>query len=275
MNHLLQPAVAPVSIAVAPNGGRRGKADHPAIPLTPDELARCAAECLEAGAAMIHVHVRDRDGRHLLDADAYRAATQAIRAEVGDRLVVQITSEALGIYGPAEQRAVVRAARPEAVSLALRELVPDSSEEGAFADLLAWARREGCTPQIILYAADDAARLGELVRRGLVPADAPVLYALGRYAPGQVSQPADLLPFLAPEVPRFGAWSVCAFAREAACVLTAAMLGGHARVGFENNLLLPDGARAGSNADLVRITGELLRQAGLRLAAADDVRTPG
>ena len=62
-----------IAIAVAPNGGRKTKADHPALPLTPAELAATAAECLEAGAAMIHVHVRDANGRHLLDADAYRA----------------------------------------------------------------------------------------------------------------------------------------------------------------------------------------------------------
>ena len=82
---------------------------------------------------MIHAHVRDRDGRHLLDAEAYRAAIAAIRAAVGDRLVIQITSEALGIYQPAEQMDVVREVRPEAVSLALRELLPDESHEAGFA----------------------------------------------------------------------------------------------------------------------------------------------
>lgn len=89
-----------VAIAVAPNGGRRTKADHPNIPLTPAELARTAAECLEVGASMIHIHVRRPDGRHLLDVDAYRQAIDTIRAEVGDKLVIQITTEALGIYTP-------------------------------------------------------------------------------------------------------------------------------------------------------------------------------
>ncbi|TIX74974.1 MAG: 3-keto-5-aminohexanoate cleavage protein, partial [Mesorhizobium sp.] len=68
-----------------------------------------AAACLEAGAAMIHAHVRDRDGRHLLDAHAYRETTKAIRDAVGERLIIQITSEAVGRYQPAEQMAVVRA----------------------------------------------------------------------------------------------------------------------------------------------------------------------
>src|SRR5215475_6542753 len=98
----------PVAIAVAPNGGRRTKADHPAIPLTADELARTAAECLEAGACLIHVHVRQADGSHLLDPDAYRQALGAIRAEVGNRLVIQITTEALGVYAPPAQIAVLK-----------------------------------------------------------------------------------------------------------------------------------------------------------------------
>jgi uncharacterized protein (DUF849 family) len=267
-------SVPPVAIAVAPNGGRRVKADHPAIPLSPAVLGRCAAECLEAGAAMIHVHVRKPDGSHLLDADAYRAATAAIRAEVGDRLVVQMTSEALGIYTPAEQIAVVKAVRPEAASLALREVAPDAAAEPAFLELLAWMARERAAPQIILYAPEEAVRLAALRDAGKLPwGDVPVLYVLGRYTRGQKSAPADLLPFLDAGMPRFAHWSVCAFGqREAACVTAAALLGGHCRVGFENNLWLPDGSVATGNAELVDTVAALVRGAGLRLADASGLR---
>lgn len=264
----------PTAIAVAPNGGRKQKADHPAVPLTAGELAVTAARCCNAGAAMIHAHVRDADGAHLLDADAYKAAIAAIRSAVGDRMVIQITSEALGRYAPAEQRAVVRAVKPEAASLALRELVPDASEEAAFADLLGWMKRERIAPQIILYDAADAARLDNLRKRGLVPFDRlAVLFVLGRYTPGQVSTPADLLPFVDAQAPVFAHWSVCAFgAQEIACVTTAALLGGHIRVGFENNELLPDGARAKGNQQLVAAARTAIETVGLRPATADELR---
>jgi 3-keto-5-aminohexanoate cleavage enzyme len=264
----------PVATAVAPNGGRRTQADHPALPLTPAELARVAAECREAGAAMIHTHVRDRNGAHLLDAEAYRAAIAAIRAEVGDDLVLQITSESLGRYRPDEQMAVVRAVKPEAVSLALRELAPGPAAEPAFAEFLSWLKRERVAPQIILYAPEEAVRLAEMQRRGLIPwHEIPVLFVLGRYVAGQTSLPADLLPFLAPDSPRFRSWMVCAFGRhEAACALAAALLGGDVRVGFENNLLLPDGSVAGSNADLVRAVAAPLTATGGRLADAASLR---
>lgn len=267
-------AIDPVAIAVAPNGGRRTRADHPAMPLTAAELALTASGCAEAGAAMIHLHVRDRNGRHLLDADAYREAIAAIVKAVGDRMVVQITSEALGIYSAEEQMAVVRAVRPEAVSLALRELAPDQASEPEFARFLAWLHDNRVVPQIILYTSEEALRLADMARRGLIPQnDIPVLYVLGRYTPGQVSAPADLLPFLAPDAPRFAHWSVCAFGRhEAACVVAAALLGGHARVGFENNLFRPDGSVAGSNADLVAATVDALCACGVAIATAADLR---
>lgn len=264
-----------VAIAVAPNGGRRTKVDHPAIPLTPGELARTAAECLDAGAAMIHVHVRRPDGRHLLDADAYGAAIAAIRAAVGDRLVIQITTEALGLYAPAEQIGVLKAVKPEAASLALRELAPDAAAEPAFAEALFWMKRENVLPQIILYEPAEAVRLEGMFRRGLVPwPDIPVLYVLGRYTLSQTSQPADLMPFLAPEAPRFSNWSVCAFGRhEAACVTAGALLGGHVRVGFENNLHRPDGSLAASNADLVETVATALDRLGCASCSAADLRS--
>ena len=263
-----------VAIAVAPNGGRRTKADHLAMPLTAAEIARTAAECLDAGASMIHVHVRHPDGRHLLDANAYRQAIDAIGNEVGDRLVVQITTEALGIYAPAEQIAVLKAVRPEAASLALRELAPDEVAEPAFAEALAWMKRESVLPQIILYDPAEAVRLAAMIRRGLVPwPDISVLYVLGRYTVSQTSHPADLLPFLEPDAPRFSHWSVCAFGRyEAACVTAAALLGGHVRVGFENNLHLPDGALAPSNAKLVTTVANVAHSLGFETCDAAELR---
>ena len=90
---------------------------------------------------MIHLHARDADGAHRLDVEAYRAAIAAICNAVGDRLVVQVTSESMGRYGPAEQMAVVLKTNPEAVSLAVRELAPEAKDERPFADFLAGLKR--------------------------------------------------------------------------------------------------------------------------------------
>lgn len=268
------PLWPPLIISNAPNGATRTKADHPALPMTAAELARNAAEVLEAGAALVHIHVRDQDGRHLLDAEAYGAATAAIRAAVGDRLIVQITSEAAGRYQAPEQMAVVRAARPEAVSLALREIVPDAASEGVAADFFAFVRRERMLVQIILYSAEDVARYLALKARGVLGEgqDFP-LFVLGRYTAGQVSSPADLLPFLTAAGEAVPLWSMCAFGpKEGACALVAAGLGGHARVGFENNIRAPDGTLATDNAASVRRIAEGARNFGRPVATADEAR---
>ncbi|NNG05968.1 MAG: 3-keto-5-aminohexanoate cleavage protein [Inquilinus sp.] len=262
-------ASPPCLIMVAPNGARRSKADHPALPISPAELADTAAACFEAGAAAIHLHVRDRDGRHSLDADAYRAALDAIRGAVGDRMVCQVTTEAVGRYAPAEQMAMVRDLRPEAVSLAIRELAPDAASEPEAARFFDWLRGERIRPQYILYDAADVCRFNDLKARGVVPEDSAfLLFVLGRYAADQQSEPRELLPFLAALDAR-DRWAVCAFGRrESVCALTAAALGGHSRVGFENNFHLASGKVAEDNAALVAEAVAATGQVGRRVADA-------
>ena len=263
-----------VVLAVAPNGGRKTKADCPALPLSADEVARTAAECLERGASMIHLHVRDAEGRHCLDPEAYRATIARICQEIGDRLVLQITSESIGRSSPAEQRSAVLRTNPEAVSLALRELAPEGADEKDFGEFLGKLKQMRIWPQIILYTPAEAERLGGMLKQGLIPFDKlAVLYVLGRFALTRTALPRDLLPFLAPDLPRFESWSVCAFGRrETGCVTAAALLGGHARVGFENNLVLPSGARAASNAELVGAAARALEAVGLATQTADGLR---
>lgn len=270
---VVPPGRSPVIVAVAPNGARKTKADHPAVPITAEEIAATAAACRDAGAAMIHLHVRDADGRHSLEVETYRAATAAVRAAVGRDLVVQVTTEAVGRYRPEEQMRVVRALRPEAVSLAVREIVPDEAAEPEAAAFLAWVEAEGILPQYILYSDDDLRRFDDLIARGVVPGERQlVLFVLGRYTKGQTSEPRDLLPFLDANS-RDHLWSVCAFGpREAVCAIAAAALGGHVRVGFENNLHLPDGTLAADNAALVTAVAEGLSAIGCRPASAAEAR---
>ena len=110
-------------------------------------------------------------------------------------------------------------------------------------------------------------------RHGFDAPKIPVLFVLGRYTANQTSSPDDLAAFLADGQPAFAHWMVCAFgAREADCMAAAAQHGGHARVGFENNFFLPDGASAPDNAALVRATARTLQSSGRMLATAAQLR---
>lgn len=263
----------PLVLAVAPNGARKTAADHPALPISPDDVARTAAACREAGASMIHLHVRDKAGRHTLDVEAYRASIAAVRGAVGQDMVIQVTSESVGLYRREEQMHMVRELKPEAVSLSVREIIPDAESEPQAADFLDWLRREGILAQYILYSDEDLRRFDNLIARGIVPGERQlVLFVLGRYTKGQTSEPCDLLPFLAANH-RDHIWALCAFGpRETACAVAAVTLGGHARVGFENNLFLPDGSLAPDNAALVAAVAAGAAAVGRPLADADQAR---
>ncbi|MEG4643567.1 3-keto-5-aminohexanoate cleavage protein [Paracoccus sp. APAP_BH8] len=247
-------------IMVAPNGARRGKADHPALPVTIPEIVGCARACHAAGAGGIHAHVRDAEGRHVLDAGLYAELIAELARAVPD-MAVQITTEAVGRYSPAEQRALVARLRPAAVSVALREITaePDARLTRAFFHDCAAA---GIAVQHILYAPEEVDRLAALLADGTVPAAGlQILHVLGRYAAGQISQPSELdAPLARQRAAGLAAdWAACAFGpAETACLLAAMRRGGKARIGFENNLLNMDGHPAASNAERV---AELVRLA--------------
>lgn len=263
----------PLVLTVAPNGAYKQRADHDAVPLTARELADTARQCLAAGAAMMHLHVRDAQGRHSLDIDTYREALATVRTAVGDEMVLQVTSEAARMYGATQQIAMIRGLRPEAVSIGLRELdQPEIGEEG-LASLFGELAREGTMTQVILYDVADLRRWQDLRASGVVPRAAwHLLFVLGRYSSTQTSDPRDLLPFLQAHEGK-EPWAVCAFGPlEHACITAAACFGGHARVGFENNLRLRDGQLARDNAQLVAQAAECARALGRPLATAKQVR---
>ncbi len=263
----------PLIITVAPNGAYKQPADHPAVPTTPDALAATARACLDAGAAMLHMHIRDVQGRHSLDVEGYREAQRVVRKAVGTAMVVQITSEAAGVYRAPAQIAMVEALQPEAVSIGLREIDQPEVGEAGLQRFFTGLALQHTMVQVILYDVADLRRWQALRASGVVP-DAPwfLLFVLGRYSAGQTSSPRDLLPFLAAhEGPE--PWAVCAFgATENTCITAAAALGGHARVGFENNLLCKDGSPAPDNAALVRQAVEAAAALGRPLATAADIR---
>ena len=190
---------------------------------------------------MIHLHVRDADGRHLPRRRGLSRGDRRISQAVGDRLVVQITSESLGLYSPAEQMAVVLETNPEAVSLALRDFAPDGADERDFGDFLDSSKQMRIWPQFILYSPQEAARLGGDAEAGADPLrpDRGPLRPRAVCAHSHVA-PRDLLPFLARtcRASNRGASAPSAAARPPASPPRRCS-GGHARVGFENNLACP------------------------------------
>jgi uncharacterized protein (DUF849 family) len=254
-----------LAVMVAPNGARKGPADHENLPITAEALAREAAACQAAGAQAIHMHVRDEAGRHVLDAKRYRDATDAVRRAAGPDFVVQITTEAVGQFSPAEQADVVRQVQPEAVSIAVKELIPDPSAEAAARELYGWALDRRIAVQHIVYSLEELNWTLGLIERGVLRGDRySLMFPLGRYAADQESHPAEIVPLIArlrdSDIAPRADWWVCAFGKaETPALVAAAALGGHCRVGFENSFFNSDGSRALDNAERVREVKEALR----------------
>lgn len=259
-----------VHISVAPNGARLTQADHPALPLTPAALAEEAAACFEAGASFLHLHARDEAGRHSLEPAPMRAVLEAVAERVGPTKHLQITTEQVGRYDVEAQMALVEALKPQGASLALREFMTGDSLAAGVQTFFQRLDDWGTLPQYILYTPEDVTQFLKFRGDRIIPDHHDkVLFVLGKYAPGQVSAPRDLLPFLAAAGSDLAQvqWTVCAFGpREQACAMAAAALGGHARIGFENNLYLANGDLAPSNAALVQQLAAALPSLGCQAA---------
>jgi len=240
-------------LMVAPNGARKTKADHPALPITLDEIIAEAISCYEAGADGLHLHLRDENGQHVLDAELYKEALAELRQAVPG-MVLQITTEAVGRYTPAQQRAIVEQVKPEAVSISLAEMLAGTETSIAVA-FYKHCAQAGIAVQHILYGERDLKLISGLLAEGhLEQEELQLLFVLGRYQQDQQSTPKDLdifvewlhLNCIEPD------WAACAFGlRETECLSAAHKKGGKVRVGFENSFWNADGSVASSNAERV------------------------
>jgi len=247
-------------IMVAPTGARRKKFDHPALPVTIQETVETAKACFAAGATGLHAHVRDENQDHVLDAGLYKELIAEMQTAV-PRMQVQITTEAVGLYSPTRQRALVRKVLPKSVSISLKEMLADG-DDAQPSKFYHWAYDHEIAVQHILYESSELSRLISLVEKGFLPAiDLQLLFVLGRYSVAQESSPDDLEPFL--EIYNHSElnadWAVCAFGKgETACLADAISKGGKARVGFENSLWNQDGTLAKNNAERVSAIAKLV-----------------
>ncbi|MCF6292174.1 MAG: 3-keto-5-aminohexanoate cleavage protein [Robiginitomaculum sp.] len=260
----------PLIVISAPNGARRQKTDHPDLPITPSEMAACAEEIVAAGASILHLHVRDNNNQHSLDVERYRASIKAVRDAVGEKLVIQITSEAVGKYSAAQQMQIVKELKPEAVSLALRELCATEKNLTEAAEFFSWLRFEKIFPQYILYDQEDCRRFEDYRRRGIFADDNPfVLLVIGRSGADQ--QQSTIMADIAKNMT--SPWAVCGFGtEEIPLVAFAADNAGHIRVGFENNIYNSSQQLLRGHSEMIDICQQAANKTGRKIANANDVR---
>jgi len=248
------------NIMVAPNGARHRKADHPALPITLPELLLTAKDCFAAGAGGLHLHLRSAEGQHILDAGLYREAVQALNTAVPE-MVIQITTEAAGIFLPPHQMQIAFNSGATLVSASVRELVRGQTAP-ELKRFYQRADEQGIQIQHILYRVEDLHLLKTVLPESQYNNNAlQLLFVLGTYGEPASAAPSQLDPYLqqmqqdtiTPD------WAVCAFGyAETRCLHYAGAKRGKMRVGFENSFWNDDKSVAKNNAERVREAASLL-----------------
>jgi uncharacterized protein (DUF849 family) len=265
---------------------------HPAIPVTPRQIAEAAIEAARAGAAIAHLHVRDpKTGKPGRDPALYRETVEVLRGS-GVDVVINLTAGMGGDFffdpaspgsgsprsdmaNAADRVQHVEELRPEICTLDCGSL---NFGDGAFiatADVLReMARRiqaAGVKPEIEAFELGHIWLAKQLIKEGLI--DSPPLFQICLGIPWGAEATTDALLTMRNHLPDGANWAAFAIGRlQMAFVAQAAVLGGHVRVGLEDNLWLDKGVPA-SNADLVARAREILERMGARVLTAAETRT--
>ncbi|MFC7069021.1 3-keto-5-aminohexanoate cleavage protein [Halobaculum lipolyticum] len=262
----------PVILTAALTGGVHGKDANPNLPEQPDEIAREARACERLGASIVHVHGRDRHGEN--DTGRLQAVTEAIHDRCDD-IVVQHST---GGQGPLRER--IKALRtdpaPEMASLDLgpfkrdRHIITDHTRDNI--DTLAREmRRRNITPELEVFNGGQLAEVTRLAEDGLIdrPFFVNLVFGGANFTPPRPGAVLELVRTL----PEGSEFNLLATGRHQRPLTTlAVLLGGHVRVGMEDNLYSDRGVPAESNAQLLERTVATVESLDRPIATPEETR---
>jgi uncharacterized protein (DUF849 family) len=240
-------------ITVAPTGAESSKADVPALPVTLDELVTTAKECQAAGAAVIHVHIRDADAQPTLDLARLTDTVAALRE--GTDLIVQLSTGGAVSDGFPGRLAVLDAA-PDACSLTCGTVnfgnEVFSNPWPFIRELYARTQELGVVPEFELFDLGHVATLHRLLADLGAPHGGHVHCDLVMGVPGGMPGDAATLVQAVSALPAGASWSATGIGRTTLPVMLAALAaGGHLRVGMEDTTSFARGRPVTGNAELV------------------------
>ncbi|MBN2032797.1 MAG: 3-keto-5-aminohexanoate cleavage protein [Deltaproteobacteria bacterium] len=252
-------------ITVAVCGSAPMKTQNPGVPYSPDEIAAEALRSWQAGASIAHIHVRDPEtGKPAFSRDLFSEVLDRIRA--GSDMLVNLTTSGFNIKGQdvGRQRLIPVELGPDLCSLDVGSL--NFRDGRVFENPPAWVelaaqkmREAGVKPEIEVFDMGHIRQAKDLVSRGLV--DDPPYFQLCLGIPWGIDGTLDSLVEMRRRLPKGAQWSALGAGPLQLPLTTHALLmGGHVRVGFEDNLYLERGVKADSNA---RFVERVVRLAGL------------
>ena len=255
-------------ITVAPTGAEHSKADVPQLPVTLEELVAEAKASEAAGAALVHVHIRDDEARPTLDLGRLRATVEALRESTS--LVVQLSTGG-SVHDPLESRLAVLDAQPDSCSLTCGTV---NFGDDVFLNpwpfmvqLFEKARDLQVVPEFELFDLGQVHALRRLLDTCGLPYGGTVHCDFVMGVPGGMPGTVQALVAAVAALPeQVTSWSATGIGRAHLPVAAAALaMGGHLRVGMEDNIVYAKGRLVRSNAELVeraaRLAAEMQRPA--------------
>lgn len=284
--------MAKLFLTCAVTGNHTTREQHPALPVTPAEIAEAALEAGEAGAAAVHIHVRDpQSGRPSMEISHYADVMAHIRRH--DRsLVINLTTGPGGRFQPSEHDPVVPGPRtnllaPEKRVAHIAELKPDIATldlntmvfggevvintPGNLRRMAKVMRNGGVRPEIELFDTGDIMLLHDLIADGTL--DAAPLCSLVMGVKYGFAPTIEMMLLARSLLPPGSVWTGFGTGRFAYPLLAQAVLGGgNVRIGLEDAVYISRGVLAPSNAALVQKARRIVEHLGGELASADEMR---
>jgi 3-keto-5-aminohexanoate cleavage enzyme len=275
----------PVVITCSISGAIANREQCPAIPYTPEEYAAEARRIVDEGGVMIHIHARSPNGTPSYEIEDFQAITDAIRAEVGDTVIVNYSTGTIGV--PVEKRvAYLRACRPEVAALNMGSMnyakYSRSRKDFVFKmvflnpfdeiiELLEAMNELGIKPEHECFDVGHVGSLAPLIDMRVLKTPLHVDCVMG--VTGGIPPTARNLAAMVDNIPEGSHWGVIGISRDQWMLISAALtLGGSIRVGLEDNLYLPDGEMARSNGELIAKARQMTEDMGRRPATVVEAR---
>jgi 3-keto-5-aminohexanoate cleavage enzyme len=276
----------PAVITCAISGSIANRDQCPAIPYAPEEYAAEARRIVDEGGVHIHIHARTPDGTPSYEIEDFVAIKEAIRAEVGDGVIINFSTGTVGV--PVAKRvAYLEAGRPEVAALNMGSLnyAKYSAKRKDFVfkfvftnpfdeiiELIQEMRRLGIKPEHECFDVGHVGSLVPLVDMGLLEAPLHADFVMG--VVGGVPASALNLAAMARNMPDgHHHWGVIGIGRVQWMLVAAALTqGGSIRVGLEDNFYLPNGEMARSNGELIAKARQMCEDAGRRPATVEEAR---
>ena len=267
-----------IIITAALTGAGHGKEANPNLPEQPEEIIEQALQCRDAGAAIVHVHARDKSGNNSMSLDIFQKIHEGIKSS--SDLIVELSTGG-GPTLPNEERIAPMLLKPEMASLnTFMMVMPVKGVETPFiykrSEIEESARRAqelGVKPAIAILNFTCLEEAENLISKGLV--DRPYVLDIGLNLPAQGTLRGTWqnLVALVERLPEGAVFNVAAGGEAELPLTTMAMLlGGNPRVGMEDSVYYAPGQLAKNNAELVARTVRIARELSLEIATPDEAR---